>query len=418
MQQINNKESTMQTRMSLLVISLIYAFFGATGSIFHCTRFLGVKGIDVLLLIMVFLVYWNSKALYIKLTKMHLLIAGLIIIYFYNNAGIFSMLFIFPSILFFVLLSLRMSTEWFDIQIKIFKILYCFFAIYTILERIHPVFLNIALLYFQNSDARARMIEQYSKGCMAGFTTHYSTNGMLLAVGAIIFFSEYINKKELKNGVWSIIFTLALLLTGKRGHVIFTFAAIFLGYYLNESGDKKTRRKKIFFVIISVIILLLIIVQFVPALSTFISRFEETQEEGDITLGRTKAWLTALEAFKANPVLGIGWGQFLGKGYWIFNAHNIYVQLLCETGLVGSTLYFIFFLTVLYKTYSKLRGLKEKKIDSYEARLLLFSFMYQIFFLLYGITGNPLYDQIMYIPYFFACSITINSQYNRFERDY
>ena len=40
--------------------------------------------------------------------------------------------------------------------------------------------------------------------------------------------------------------------------------------------------------------------------------------------------------------------------------------------------------------------------------LMNFSLAMQIFFLLYGFTGNPLYDREMFVPYFIACAISVN----------
>ena len=37
----------------------------------------------------------------------------------------------------------------------------------------------------------------------------------------------------------------------------------------------------------------------------------------------------------------------------------------------------------------------------------------QIVFLLYGFTGNPLYDREMFVPYFIACAISVNYANNR-----
>lgn len=38
---------------------------------------------------------------------------------------------------------------------------------------------------------------------------------------------------------------------------------------------------------------------------------------------------------------------------------------------------------------------------------IITSFCIQAFFLLYGITGNPIYDKEMFIPYFVACAATL-----------
>jgi hypothetical protein len=43
--------------------------------------------------------------------------------------------------------------------------------------------------------------------------------------------------------------------------------------------------------------------------------------------------------------------------------------------------------------------------------VLFFSFAYQTFFLLYGLTGNPLYDTQTAMIYFFSCSIAVAARF-------
>jgi hypothetical protein len=60
---------------------------------------------------------------------------------------------------------------------------------------------------------------------------------------------------------------------------------------------------------------------------------------------RLDMWRIAWEAFKAHPLLGAGWGNFvqwdyrlaLGQAHPLFvnNAHNLFAQLAAETGLLG-----------------------------------------------------------------------------------
>lgn len=417
-----NKNNLKEKNGLIILICSLIAFFAASGSIYFNTRIIGIAKIDILFAILTALIVWQCRGRYITLTGMHLWIGILLIIYFVNNGtnlSIFDypLLLLFPASFVFVLTSLRMPIEWFEIEISILKGIYIFYAIYTILMRFFPVLLDISIRFYQMPQATVRMMEQYSNGCMPGFTTHYSTNGMLLAVGGIIFFTDYIHCRKKSNLFFSILFTIALLLTGKRAHVIFTALAIFVGFYVNASDDKKNRRINILLIVIAVIVFLFIIVQYVPSLATFVSRFAETEEEGDITLGRTSVWRISLDIFKANPIIGIGWGQFINKGYLSYNAHNIYVQLLCETGILGSIAYYCFFIYMFLKTWSLLKSLRENNEVSFKTRMLIFSLSYQVFFLLYGFTGNPLYEQIMYIPYFFACSITLNVMAGRFDKE-
>lgn len=120
----------------------------------------------------------------------------------------------------------------------------------------------------------------------------------------------------------------------------------------------------------------------------------------------------AIEAFKNNPILGIGWGNFraltYGKLKWAEQAHvhNTYLQLLAETGIIGFCIYmcwFIYMFKMVIKEFTYMK--KHRKDDS--LFLMIFSLGYQTFFYMYCMTGNPLYDFETYIPYYIACAIAI-----------
>jgi O-antigen ligase len=68
---------------------------------------------------------------------------------------------------------------------------------------------------------------------------------------------------------------------------------------------------------------------------------------------RLLLWDTAWNLFVHSPIIGVGWGNFteiygsyLSSFSWIppgvFEVHNIYLQFLAETGLVGFTVFFLF----------------------------------------------------------------------------
>ena len=207
----------------------------------------------------------------------------------------------------------------------------------------------------------------------------------------------------------SIIFIISILLTGKRAHIIFLLATIVMAYYIYLSNRQRSRIIKMLALLVGMIVVGYLIFLYVPALAVFIQRFGDAAESGDVTLGRTTFWTLAIEEFKKHPIFGIGWGEFQKINPRGWHAHNIYVQILCETGIVGFSLCLIWFLYFLVTTTSIF--LKERKriivVSEKNEKWIITSFCIQAFFLLYGITGNPIYDKEMFIPYFVACAATL-----------
>lgn len=75
------------------------------------------------------------------------------------------------------------------------------------------------------------------------------------------------------------------------------------------------------------------------------SAAERMREQGQIS-PRFALWRYAFEVFKQNPLLGVGWGEYVRAQYLIAdrlgpvemgnNAHNIVLDLLAKTGFVGA----------------------------------------------------------------------------------
>src|SRR5699024_6665743 len=107
---------------------------------------------------------------------------------------------------------------------------------------------------------------------------------------------------------------------------------------------KTTRIFKLCGIAIISLVIFDIASQFVPELANFINRFRQTAEMGDVTLGRAARFAESMQIFLSNPILGIGWNgssYYFAQSTGIFiNVHNIYIQLLCETGIIGAVLYF------------------------------------------------------------------------------
>lgn len=154
-------------------------------------------------------------------------------------------------------------------------------------------------------------------------------------------------------------------------------------------------------------VVLALIINVFPSLSTTISRIASLFDGGDITNGRLYFYQFAIKWFKESPVWGIGWDGFkyrlnLEQGAYVgfisyMSAHNVYLQVLCEFGIVGFS---VFCLKLIQDTlfYTKKINWKNRDISS-RRNIMSFAVSMSIFFVLYCFTGNPLYDVEIFMPY-------------------
>lgn len=310
------------------------------------------------------------------------------------------------------------TNKWIKYYFEIVFGIYTIYAICTIVFYFtRDLYLNTIVNLFP--DTRQRLIEWYNSGCMAGLTEHYSTNAMFLTVGLFIAITgcSYLLKNKKIKGFFITLFIVALLLTGKRGHIVFACAAIFALYYFSLSKEKGINRGLKFIGIILIILCIgSIVLPMIPALSTFIERFRLSIASGDISTNRTGLlWPLAIQGFKQSPLFGLGWCQYtsslseqiVGRGIY-YHAHNVYLQLLCDTGVVGFSIYFIWMIRSVLNTLKNYKAIIAKDIyNNIIKSQMAFSLGFQLFFLLYNFTGNALYDKEMFIPYFAACAINL-----------
>ena len=210
---------------------------------------------------------------------------------------------------------------------------------------------------------------------------------------------------------------LAMLFTAKRGHVLFLFMAIVICYLLPMKGRQVVARYwKLFLLGVLGIVLFITFedsLANIPFVGRAISTVTDYMGGLDVSSSRSKLWTQAIDLFHAHPWIGIGWGDYrttlLGqKGFFSdFDVHNIYLQLLCETGVTGLIVFsafFVFFWFTARKLYRFCLAASDPVLRSL-VPVLHFSILYQTFFLLYGITGNVIYDQHYQIIYMMACGM-------------
>ncbi len=157
----------------------------------------------------------------------------------------------------------------------------------------------------------------------------------------------------------------ALFLTGSRGVLLGVFVA--LTFLLFRTKPKITLRG---IIIISVFSLLAIfILSMFPNSPQLISRFSLKTILLSGGAGRFAIWKAGWKAFLHRPIFGYGYANFpyaynlfrrFFRGYYFSMtarpAHNIYLQIFTETGIIGGML----FLYAMYKYWRFLKHLEKR----------------------------------------------------------
>lgn len=236
------------------------------------------------------------------------------------------------------------------------------------------------------------------RGMNHGFTNHYSRNAFYIAIGIIVAFCNLLSdKKKSKINILILMFlSCTMFLVAKRGTTLFLIMAILISIILKEKNISKKIGKLFKFVLIGGVFL--VIAYFtVPGVSNLLVRIVEMGNSDDISTGRFYLYRIAWKMFRNNPILGMGWGSFLEAmiGTTFQAVHNDYIQLLAETGIIGTIIFISFNLYNLYYTY-KAYKLSFSTDNSFK-KVACFSFVYQVFFMLYSLTGYPhfSYEQML-----------------------
>jgi len=237
---------------------------------------------------------------------------------------------------------------------------------------------------------------------MSGFAYQPTFAAGVICIGII---ANWVYWNKGKTFLMQIILYWALILTAKRSFIVLAIVVPMIVYYF--SYTKKNKGSKIF-VIIGLLGLVFFAYSFLQASESDIVLMERIERTfsavntNEATSGRGELADYAIELFKHNYMMGIGFGRF--SLYYGTSVHNVYLQLLCETGILGFISFIGPAVVSLLNTIKKAAHLvnQEKKV----VYAIKFSLSMQLLFLIYAFVGNPLYNlQWIYI-YFLACALS------------
>ena len=251
-----------------------------------------------------------------------------------------------------------------------------------------------------------------SGGRSGGIVGSYQYAGMLMSISFGIFLIDYYFEKKKSNVIGLVVTFLALLTSGKRTFTMLALLAYLLVYIFTNDKEKK---KKFFKLSFALIIIIIIAYMTIPSVRLVAQRLISFSDDNTYN-GRSYYWSAAFDIFEDNRLFGIGMGcfsEYFDKYFHrlgnleAYDAHNIYIQMLAELGIIGETLFIFLFIIALIKTVRlfKNREIKNSKECMY---VLCYSIYLQIWFIVYGMTGNPIYGASQTFFYITAISMMLS----------
>ena len=201
---------------------------------------------------------------------------------------------------------------------------------------------------------------------------------------------------------------LAMVVLGRRGELLAAAVAI-AALVLALCSRKKRRIILITGAVLGAAAVMLILAFLpqlgqIPVLARYVQTIEQLLSGADFSSGRGVLMSMAWTGFLSKPLFGLGWGQYVQMsaqigmcdtdGNLIEDCHNIYLQFLCETGLLGTALLLLPIGYLLFTTCRMLRAAKVME-DKLPLRFVSVSFLLQVFLLTLGLY-DPSFQKIVF----------------------
>lgn len=177
---------------------------------------------------------------------------------------------------------------------------------------------------------------------------------LLVAVGIWLHWSKQKKRAALLLLLYCMVMTLLLLGTFSRGAWL-GFAA---GLLLIVMTERRLLLKRRLWraALVGLVLAAMVAPLLLPFAGTVLGRFDPALM-GPSNEGHTKFLRWAVEMFSSSPIVGIGWANYEART-GVLHAHNMYMTVLAEGGVIGLTLWLAFCLTIVRHGIQAMRASK------------------------------------------------------------
>lgn len=252
------------------------------------------------------------------------------------------------------------------------RIIVLFSIVNTVITVFSVVFKSSFDLFIGQILPRLNTRFEYASGILGQTGSNSYVICYLIIYSWVVFLS---NQKKKKASLFFLLLSIiALVLTGKRGPLIWVALSCFVVYCISTYHNPKIMLLSFGKMVIVLLVLLILQMIFRDSVffSKYVSRFDNMQDSS-----RLELYSLAFQRIRYYFPFGMGAGAYnhFGAG-----AHNDYLQLLAESGLISFCLFLAFIIRNLYFTTKNYLRLYDNNV--------LFSFGLQVFMILNALTAT------------------------------
>ncbi len=348
----------------------------------------------------------------------------------------FDVLTVILSIVLCALLSLfsRPSKEELKTILQTITVVGLLVSVYVIIVALFPnIYINyISKFIAQKPRTNTIRMLRMKYGVMLGGNVTLVNH--ILALSLLILVNKFFIYDAKKGKAWAVIQIFlelcAVFLVNRKGELLVLVLVLAYALCFGGSISRNSRfRKALKYSFIGLVVLIvLILIAVKMGLANRYLRFFfyfSTNNGEEMFSGRLELWKTGLQLFKENPIFGIGWGNTkyhidmfnTANQTYIENVHCVLLQLLAETGLIGTILYMTPAIYVIRKIKKTINQLRSKPSGNKLPELLAsVAFEYQLFLLFNGMIDST-WHRISFWP-FYAISIIMATAAQRLAAEY
>lgn len=316
------------------------------------------------------------------------------------------------------IMSIKYSDKQLELIPNLFVIIGIFFAISLIWQKYSQDTFYLVLRYLVSDTSYQQAMDYVQAGDYTGFACESNLACFCIAPAACTVFSRFFFEETRRRNIVQnlCLFCLlyyAIFLSGRRAFIL-AFPAILICFTIYYLLKKKNILAKLVGILL---IIILFMVLYFALFQKVINLLSGGTGKGIELSNREGYWQLAISMFMRNPLIGMGMRSYdfqynlmSGRGLSFAGAHNCYLQMLAEIGLIGTVLFFGFVLFMFIKTI-KFTAFCVKNECYKIGNLAMMTVFMQCIFIIVAMSESVFFAPYFIILYFIILSIAENVFY-------